>query len=445
MSEIHRRVGPESRHDSGSRGQSSADEMVATAMRSVREGQQRLHALQRLEIRNLSTEGRQQLGVLLTQQLRGQLPPVLAEALLQGKVPVKTLEALLASLNRGSTDPRAAAKTREFKDGAQSPKETSARALVGDAVPSSNHARSAAYAAQEGQRQVLAGGTGLRAPALNTAKKIGSPALSEREGLLRSLGPERSRALEALGIQSVEDLLDAGALPAGRARLAGQLGLSRAAMLALLYQLELLRIGPGQNGAQGPLPEHLGALRSAGVPSLAALAAVGELTEGARLRWLNRLKRYWSGSPLVGPRPHQRDVRHWLASGKRYASQIELREAPNVEGAFPEGDAEERVYAWYLERQWLEQQRRLQDLEMLRRDELERYEPDEEERTRWLEGLETEADAHREDGLVCFWITEPPRATRLDVAAVHRAYVCLDPRTGEIVPQQVSIEERHRL
>ena len=52
--------------------------------------------------------------------------------------------------------------------------------------------------------------------------------------------------------------------------------------------------------------------------------------------------------------------------------------------------------------------------------------------------LKVDYDANRQDNLMCFWITDFSAGPVAGM--VRRMYVCVDPKSGQIIPQGLDVE-----
>jgi hypothetical protein len=127
-----------------------------------------------------------------------------------------------------------------------------------------------------------------------------------------------------------------------------------------------------------------------------------------------------------------------MVSASRKRSELLSDEEPGEHGVTRER-AEELAYSWYLETRYWEA------LERYRRERQEphhREDPSPEEDTEEGEDpnqdnpVELLHDESREDGLVCFWITDYAPLGEKKHATRH-AYVCIDSRTGALIPQSI--------
>ena len=101
--------------------------------------------------------------------------------------------------------------------------------------------------------------------------------------------------------------------------------------------------------------------------------------------------------------------------------------------------AEELAYSWYLEtRYWeaLERYRRERQEPQHREDPSPEEDAEQGEDPNQDSPVEIVHDEQREDGLVCFWITDyAPLGAKKQ--ATRHAYVCVDPQSGALIPQSI--------
>jgi hypothetical protein len=447
-------------------GAPSADDQLRELLKEIARDKRRAVQLVQVEVKQLTTESRQQLGQLLTHELAGQLPAALAQAVAQAQVGTDVLTTLCQRLaNAYSTDdrrlgqaataeaaraqasdgrvPQQALRWTQFVQRATHVPGASVQSRAGSAAPKGEMA---AFAELLGQRRPSAGAAGLRTPRL-VERALADLTPGQRAALMQStFGDRLASVLMGLGMGDPLALVKAGALPGGRAALAGELGMERGKLLALLMRVELLKIGPGRSGELGVRPDLLGPLARAGVAGVSTLAALRSLPAD-ELGAVYRLLRQGAGGfarAVKNQRPPlKRDLVDWTRTAARRPSDILLADADAL-GELSRGDAQELVTAWYLEgRLWDALARRERDEEEARdrrgreRDGREDGEREEQHDDDPLADLEY--DKGRDDRLMCFWITDhgtdptAPRSTR-------RMYVCVDPATGAILPQQVEAE-----
>ncbi len=438
-------------------------------LKSVAGDRQKVADLIRIEVRELAPQTQQLLSQVVARELKGQLPAPLMEALVRGQAGPDLLQNLTNRLAN------AAAESERYGQ-ARTP--DSARAQAGDSstpqqslrwsqfvqatthIPSAHLRDRAGSAAPKGEGTSLAellgqrahahGGPGLRNPKLIDLGMEGlSPA--QRDLLLRAcVGEALADKLRDLGVQDPLMLVKAGAMPDGRAELAEALDMGRGELLTLLLRTELLKIGPGRNGELGIRPELLLALKDAGIAMLGTLAALRALP-AEQLAVIYALLRYGASGfkkTMKGSRPPvKRDLIHWARTAGRRGSEIMLTDLEGRSGPLSRGDAEELVQAWYLENLlWDTLQRGKKQLDELRERRREREEREREREQQGkdgeqspAEGLELQYDSERQDRLVCFWITDY-NTDPLHTGTIRRMYVCIDPDTGAILPQELEAE-----
>jgi len=121
---------------------------------------------------------------------------------------------------------------------------------------------------------------------------------------VEGIGAVAGGKLSAVGINTTDDLLMAGASAAGRAKVAGMTGLSEGQLLKWVNHVDLMRI-PGVGS------EYSDLLEAAGVDSpkeliqrnAANLAQTFQELDAARPNWIRRL-------------PSQATVEDWIAAAK---------------------------------------------------------------------------------------------------------------------------------
>ena len=222
--------------------------------------------------------------------------------------------------------------------------------------------------------------------------------------------------------------------PKHRAELARELGISRGQLLGILYRLEMLQIGKGRNGEEALQLQHLDPLDAAGISLLTSLSHLRSLPD-QELNWFYRALRRFKVQVAM------RDLTHWMVSASHKRSQLVLEEGAS-ERALSAEQAEELAYRWYLEsRYWeiLEQYR--QEEERSRQGRGSKHEEEQGEESSHAEDnpIEIERDESRDDNLICFWISDHA-PTGLSSEGRRHAYVCVDPKTGELIPQSTEAE-----
>jgi len=434
--------------------------------------------LSRVDVKSLGAQSQQQLGRLIAEELRGQLPAALAQALIAGQVGPEMLQNLAQRLaNAAGPDANARvghaatpdAARSQASDGAmpqqalrwtqfvQRTTHVPAGQLHDRAGSASPKGEMATLTELIGQRAKATTGAGLKSPKL-VERALSDLSPGQRTALMRAtFGDKLAGQLLALGIKDPLSFVKAGILPGERAALAGELGLDRGKLLTLLMQAELLKIGPGRNGEMGIRPDLLGPLYKAGIAMLGTLSALRAMPRD-ELTFLYSLLRRGAGgfgNAIKGSRPPvKRDLVHWARTAARRPSDILLSDSEQRQGPVSRGDAQELISAWYLENLLWETLARRRDEIMARQErilgaddeERRRAQSDEQDERRDAEGREAsqdgadlEYDARRDDKLICFWITDFNTDPMLP-AAMRRMYVCVDPDTGAIIPQQVEAD-----
>ncbi len=433
--------------------------------------------LAKIDVRQLTAEGQQKLGQLLAQELRGQLPTALAQALATAQVGPDMLQNL-AQRFANSVTPDAHTRVGHAATPDQARAQASDQSMPQQAlrwtqfvqrtthVPAAQlHDRAgtatpkgemATLAELIGQRARLTTGAGLKTPKL-VERALSDLSPGQRAALMKAtFGEKLAQQLLALGISDPLSFVKAGALPTGRAALAGELAMERGKLLTMLMQAELLKIGPGRNGEVGIRPDLLGPLHKAGIGMLGTLANLRSMSR-EELTFIYSLLRQNAGGfgkALKGSRPPvKRDLIHWARTAARKPSDILLADNEERQGPVSRGDAQELIQAWYLENLLWETLARRRDEEMARHRERLAHEQDEEREQRQGEGRgggddgsgnqnepddgpALEYDGQRDDRLICFWVTDFNTDPSLP-EAMRRMYVCVDPDTGAILPQQV--------
>lgn len=264
-------------------------------------------------------------------------------------------------------------------------------------------------------------------PSLRQPQLAGDPfkALSNKQKLdlmTAAFGEGFAKAAKEMGLRDPAALLKAAATPESRAALAQTLGVSRGALTVALSQAEMLSIGAGRHGEQALRPQHLPALRGAGLVSLPQLSELRGLAPGQFEVIYQQVRSQFSGfaKALSGERPIlKKDLQHWSrAAGRRKSAILDQDWEESPRG---NGDAEEQIMGWYLEH--------FSELE-------ERRQRSADEKKIVLTDKDVlpsalELDAARDDGLICFWV-ERPNYNAERPALTERVYVCIDPKTGII-------------
>lgn len=460
-----------------SRARQSADQQLEELLRDIKQNQARAAQLAKVEIDALSEAGKSHLQRAVAEQLKGQLPPNLAKALAEGKLDANLLSRLLDRV-ANANDPNAAGRTPK----ADSPE--AARNMAKDGqmpehalrwaqfvqrvqhIPGANIQQRSGTAGVKGEGTTLiemlsqtlgAAGAGFRAPGLAAlaTRDLGLLSPAQRAMLLEAtFGVDLAQAMQELGVQDPLQLVRAGALPEGRAELAEALGMPRGRLLAFLMRAELLKIGPGNNGELGMRPEFLGPLKEAGIAMLGTLAALRALSH-EELNFIYQQLRLAMGGQFInrrGGRPVlKRDLLHWARVAARRPSEIMLTDREAAGHILQGEDAEEIIGAWYLENLFWEELAERRDSERRRadRDERERrqrerqerdaHDEEEDERAYRDDLPEMREDDERDDNLICFWISDYNTTGHM-AGILRRMYVCIDPDTGGIIPQQLEAE-----
>lgn len=453
-----------------------SEENVRELIKDIAKDRTRSGELKRLDLNQLSPANRSALSEMLAQQLRGQIPPKLAEALNRGTADPALLSQLTTRLanaaSANATDRAGHATTPEAARSAASNPDLPHQALQwGQFVQKATNVHGggvqarAGSASPKGEGTVLAEliasklaarqGPGLRNPKL-VARAMKDLSPQQRATLMNAVfGKGLAGELRSIGITDPLMFVKAGSLPSDRANLAKALGIPRARLLGLLMRAELLKIGPGRNGELGIRPEFLTPLKQIGVAMLATLAAMRGLSF-VELSWLYKKLRNKAGgfkTAVKGGRvPVKRDLIHWARTAARRRSDILLADSEEFQGLMSRDDAQELILAWYLENLlWdqLERARRLaqQEFQRVHREqererERKEREANEEDDGDWTEddlAPDLDYDDDRDDNLMCFWITD--ESTDPEHPGQRRMYVCVDPETGAIIPQYIEKDE----
>ena len=191
----------------------------------------------------------------------------------------------------------------------------------------------------------------------------------------------------------------------------------------------MLQIGTGRNGEEALQLHHLTPLDAAGLSLLTSLSNLRSLPE-KELSWFYRALR--SFQVKVG----MRDLTHWMVTASHRRSQLVLEEGARERELSAE-QAEELAYRWYLDsRYWevLERYRVEEQSSGQRQRSSSDEEPEEESPPPEDTPIEFERDETRDDNLICFWISDHA-PVGLSGEGIRHAYVCVDPKTGELIPQ----------
>ncbi|MBN1960277.1 MAG: hypothetical protein JW841_04975 [Deltaproteobacteria bacterium] len=467
----------------------ATDDDVRQLLRDIAKDKARIAELAKIDVKNLSNEVQKALGRFIARELRGQLPTPLAQALTQalvGAPVIQTLVNRLANAYGGEalktlpqatspegartqasdgTAPQQALRWVQFVQHATHVPGGGLQSRAGFAAPKGEMAL---LAEMLGQRQVNINAAGFRAPKL-VERELAQLSPGQRTMLMKmTFGDKLANQLMQLGIQDPMGLVRAGALPQNRADLAAELGIDRGKLLALVMRTELLKIGPGRNGEMGIKPHLLGPLYKSGIAMLGTMSAVRSLrgSESSIIyKILHQAAAGFANAMQGRAIPAKRDLLHWARTAARRPSDILLADADDLkEGHLSRDDAQELIMAWYLEnlfwdafnnrehiRKALERQRREEEQQAITRreadDEENRRRQQDDQRDREDEERQREDDPfadfdydhERDDKLMCFWITDF-NTTPGVLNSMRRMYVCIDPDTGAIIPQQVEAD-----
>ena len=120
---------------------------------------------------------------------------------------------------------------------------------------------------------------------------------------IEGIGPAYAEKLKAAGVDTVEELLAAGAAPAGRDDLAAKTGIGHSLILEWVNHADLYRI-------KGVGSEYADLLEEAGVDSVPELAQRNAANLTAKMAELNEAKN------LVNRAPSESEVEGWISQAK---------------------------------------------------------------------------------------------------------------------------------
>jgi predicted flap endonuclease-1-like 5' DNA nuclease len=120
---------------------------------------------------------------------------------------------------------------------------------------------------------------------------------------IEGIGPSYAKALESVGIDTIEELLQVGGAPAGRENIAEKSGLSPKLILEWVNHADLMRI-------KGVGSEYADLLEAAGVDSVPELAQRNAASLAEKLEAANEAKN------LVRRVPTEAVVTTWIAEAK---------------------------------------------------------------------------------------------------------------------------------
>tara|TARA_Y100001934_G_scaffold265041_1_gene342728 strand:- start:2006 stop:3472 length:1467 start_codon:yes stop_codon:yes gene_type:complete len=441
----------------------------------IKDTHKQILELAKQDLNRANERSKDQMRKFLAQELRGQLPSALENALNKGQVPNKNLQELLkrlANTNKNNISqtndpalaremasdpslPQQALRWTKFVQKAQHVPASHIQQRDGSASPKGSGANLIELLGQNATE--LSQSAGLRNPKL-IARPLGDLSPQENLMLMEAVfGEKMATKLQGLNINDPLSFLQAGKFPEGRILLAKTLNMPKGRLLAYLMRTELLKIGRGKNGEIGIRPDHLKPLSQAGISMLGSLQALRSFDRNDFGAIFKVFRQALGLLPqkLVGGRPIvKRDFMHWARTASRQSSEIYLLGQDKAGAEIHTFDAQELIQAWYLEnllRQELEQAKKQErePKDYLKREEREqgkqkdsKGEDDKEEET--YDHDEDipylESDLLRDDNLHCFWITDYNTLSSKP-GAVRRMYVCLDPETGAIIPQQIEIIE----
>ena len=128
--------------------------------------------------------------------------------------------------------------------------------------------------------------------------------------MIEGIGPKYEEALKAIGVTTIEKLLDAGKTKTGRKNLAAESGLSDKLILTWVNHADLMRI----NGIGG---EYAELLESAGVDTVPELAHRNAANLVAKMEEVNEAKE------LVRRLPTEDMVTGWIEEAKTLPRALE--------------------------------------------------------------------------------------------------------------------------
>jgi predicted flap endonuclease-1-like 5' DNA nuclease len=127
---------------------------------------------------------------------------------------------------------------------------------------------------------------------------------------IEGIGPTYAKKLNAAGVKTTDDLLEAGSLPKGRENLAEKTGISATLILEWVNLADLFRInGVGE--------EYSDLLEEAGVDTVVELSRRNPENLHAKICEINEEKK------LVRRPPTLNDVRTWIAQAKTLPRAVE--------------------------------------------------------------------------------------------------------------------------
>ncbi len=121
---------------------------------------------------------------------------------------------------------------------------------------------------------------------------------------IEGIGKTQAKKLEKAGVRSLEHLLEIGASPAGRKKIANQTGISAKLVLKWVNRADLVRI-------KGVGEEYADLLEVAGVDTVPELAKRNPANLYAKMVEVNQAKN------LVRKLPAEKQVADWVAQAKK--------------------------------------------------------------------------------------------------------------------------------
>lgn len=120
---------------------------------------------------------------------------------------------------------------------------------------------------------------------------------------IEGVGPAYAEKLKAAGVDTVEELLEKGASPAGRSALEESTGIAHGLILKWVNHADLFRI-------KGVAGQYAELLEAAGVDTVAELATRNAANLAAKLEEVNGEKN------LTNRVPSESEVEKWVAEAK---------------------------------------------------------------------------------------------------------------------------------
>ncbi|MFB0562542.1 MAG: DUF4332 domain-containing protein [Candidatus Lokiarchaeia archaeon] len=128
--------------------------------------------------------------------------------------------------------------------------------------------------------------------------------------VIEGIGPKMAEKLEAAGIKTTRDLLEAGRTPSGRAEIAEKTGISEKSILEWVEDADLTRI-------KGVSEEYSDLLDESGIKDVVDLASKNAESLHAKIMEVNAEKK------LVRRPPSVKEVTKWIDQAKTLPKIIE--------------------------------------------------------------------------------------------------------------------------